>query len=77
MSDPNKYNNLITFDNFSRTPEVTIRVPKSYVPLLQAAPDLLAACKEFLAEWEDCDGYDTAANSVVMAKAAIAKAEGR
>jgi hypothetical protein len=43
--------------------------------LIEAAPDLLAACKAFLAEWGDYDGYDEAANAVILAKAAIAKAE--
>jgi hypothetical protein len=43
--------------------------------LIEAAPDLLAACKAFSAEWGDYDGYDEAANAVILAKAAIAKAE--
>lgn len=48
-----------------------------HLALILAAPDLLAACKVFLEEWADCDGYDEAANAVILAKAAIAKAEGR
>ena len=43
--------------------------------LIEAAPDLLAACKAFLTEWADMDGYDEAANAVILARAAIAKAE--
>jgi len=43
--------------------------------LIEAAPDLLAACKAFLTEWADFDGYDEAANAVILARAAIAKAE--
>lgn len=45
--------------------------------LIAAAPDLLAACKAFLEEWGDFDGYDEAANAVILAREAIAKEEER
>ena len=78
MNTLGKYENIVTIDKFSRTPEVSIRIPKSYVPLLLAAPDLLSACKAMLkADSETRYSAREFVEAKELIAAAVAKAEGR
>ena len=45
--------------------------------LIAAAPDLLAALKEMLVEFEPPDDYADMSDAVILARAAIEKVEGR